>query len=136
VILAVQTELTCNFDFGPALRGECALQLSRSENNFRELATLEDFAMHFSISSIVAAFSAGCVHDDVTANRARYRVKSDYPALEFEVAMNCMERGVEFEFDFLFAPDRIEPSSPARWTRLQKPVHPVQQVMQLRIEGR
>src|SRR5882762_4179903 len=100
VVLAVEAELSRHFELRWAFRVEHAFRLDGREDDFRVLATLQDFVMHAAVAASITAVSAGCVHDDRASHFARRRVEADGTAFKFECSFNGMKSAAKLELDF------------------------------------
>lgn len=74
---------------------ELSCDIVRPENNLAEFSTFEHFLVHFLVSSVAAAFSAGGVHNDFSARFPCRRIDLQTPALQDKSSMHGVQRAAK-----------------------------------------
>src|SRR6476660_8083 len=78
----------------------CALDILRRENDVRVFWAFQNVLVHSLVATVAAALAAGGIHNELASGIARSIVKLYAAALQPEVSMNSMERGVHSKVDF------------------------------------
>src|SRR6185437_3696845 len=92
-------ESTFNFDRRLALICNCSLHMLRREDDVRIFWAFQNFLMHLLVAPVVSALTAGVVYNQFPRCSSGGIVKLNAAALQTEVAMDRVQRGINREID-------------------------------------
>src|SRR5689334_964268 len=75
-----------------SLRSQIPAKTVRSENDFTVTAAFQNFFMHLPVAPVVAAFSADCVHNDLTAGLPSFRINLEAATFYRKGSVHGMKR--------------------------------------------
>jgi len=96
-IHSVNIENSMHLDGGFSAARDRAIDLIRTERNFRIAIALQNFLVHLAVAHRASAFAAACVDHDFTGHLAGSRIELKRSTFEPKCSVHCMQHIAQSE---------------------------------------